>query len=334
MGLIDAVCQGDVARVQTILDGGQHNPIVLAGALSWACVTGRAEIASLLVQHGADPRNTTLSYPPLICASAGGHTEAIRIILQAGENPNVKDVQGFTPLHRVYMSTTDGESVRLLIDAGADVRSTCTLQGSTPLHCAAQFERLQNVRTLLEAGAEPNAADELGNTPLYDVVKQDHLEIIRLLLRFGANPMAANRAERTPLDFAAERGCTEAVRLLVQSCEGRPRCETALRLACRGKHTETAQFLMGVHLWASDEPVPLVPIRDCGFRLEAITTRRLRDMLRGVYAPHGRKTSVTRGMELRFYTLCPGTYVSTSYASRSTCPPRYAQRGGGRSSNE
>ena len=82
--------------------------------------------------------------------------------LQAGANPNAREGDGQTPLHRARAA----ETVTALLDAGADVNAR-DKRGSTPLHLAAMSATGEAVTALLEAGADPNARNESGTTPLH-----------------------------------------------------------------------------------------------------------------------------------------------------------------------
>jgi hypothetical protein len=116
------------------------------------------------------------------------------------------------------------EVVKYLIQAGAKLES-----GShKPLVLAAAFNRMEIVRLLLEAGADPNVttsevadtglADEHGLTTLmYAVEFPDHLEVIELLLKHHANPHLVTDHGNTALRIAVGQENIEAVRLLLNA---------------------------------------------------------------------------------------------------------------------
>ncbi len=58
---------------------------------------------------------------------------------------------------------------------------------STPLHVAIYRERPEEVRVLLDAGADPNAEGEYGERPLQVAVNCGNAEIVERLLRAGAD---------------------------------------------------------------------------------------------------------------------------------------------------
>ena len=65
---------------------------------------------------------------------------------------------------------------------------------------------LETVRVLLEAGANPNIRDtEKGETPLHIAVRKNEQRCVDLLLAAGANPLILNAAQETSLFLAASQ---------------------------------------------------------------------------------------------------------------------------------
>jgi ankyrin repeat protein len=86
--------------------------------------------------------------------------------------------------------------------------------GETPLHVAVIWGDAEAVRTLLSAGANPNAQGEHGFTPLHEAVEQRNLPLVKLLVQSGASNTIRNSEQLTPKDFAESLGYSEIVQFL------------------------------------------------------------------------------------------------------------------------
>ena len=119
---------------------------------------------------------------PLMYAALYGDAEAVRLLLEAGADPNIRNQAGATAL---MWAVDDLDKTRLLIRGGADVNARSD-DGRTPLLIAA------------------------GRSGSYDVVK--------LLLDRKANPsqvVNTYRGPMTPLRLAAEAGDEALLRMLL-----------------------------------------------------------------------------------------------------------------------
>jgi ankyrin repeat protein len=85
------------------------------------------------------------------------------------------------------------KQVQAAIDNGADVNAADLRDGFTPLMCAAEWNRMPEVITvLLKAGANINAKDMFGMTALIWAARDNSPKVITILLKAGADAKAKN----------------------------------------------------------------------------------------------------------------------------------------------
>ena len=91
-------------------------------------------------------------------------------------------------------------NIKSQLEAGADpnCRNEC---GSTPLHMAARTKTAGCIEVLLEAGADPNIPDINGNTALHEAAERGLVGLMRRLVLFGADIYAVNVKKKNPLDL-------------------------------------------------------------------------------------------------------------------------------------
>lgn len=82
---------------------------------------------------------------------------------------------------------------------------------------AIELGNVQEVRRLLEAGADVNARDNLGATPLHHAAAAGHSKLLKLLITEGADINARNNEGVSPLYVAVDRGGAKAAALLISS---------------------------------------------------------------------------------------------------------------------
>jgi uncharacterized protein len=114
-----------------------------------------------------------------------------------------------SPLH---VAAEVGDVAVLAALPGASVRKLVNeLDGMdrTPLMYAAQKDRVEVARALIEAGADVNAKSSTGETALRITAAGGTPEMARLLLEAGGDPNLPGRMMLTPLDRARERQTPE-----------------------------------------------------------------------------------------------------------------------------
>jgi ankyrin repeat protein len=181
---------------------------------------------------------------PLHLACVDRNRNAVRILLEAGANPNAQfgsssfdvkpqsgagqrvkthlGLEGKTPLHWA-VAKWDRGMTQLLIEHGANPNATDN-DGITPLLGAA----MQGIGggslgvdpvlmdLLLDAGADPNVRDRSGMTLLQHALRVGSIELVEALLRNGADPNTTDVAGTTPVHATALWPHTNAMELLLE----------------------------------------------------------------------------------------------------------------------
>jgi hypothetical protein len=190
MGLVRAIVAGNAAAVSRLL--------AAAPALARACF-----------EEGAT-RATAKAY----------YLEAIAHYLYAGD----------TALH-VAAAAYQIEIARALIAERADIEAR-NRRGAAPLHYATDGvpgsprwnprAQAATIACLIEAGADPNAADLGGTTPLHRAVRNRCAAAVAALLDGGADARRKNKRGSTPMRLAARntgRGGSGAPEAKAQQAE-------------------------------------------------------------------------------------------------------------------
>lgn len=188
-------------------------------ALHWAASAQNPEIVQALVAVPSidlEPTSNTTS-PPVILAAYKDNLHAIRALLDAGADINIReselDFRG-----TALMRAADNDAVAVvheLINRGTDW-NTKDDNGRTAVHSAAINGSSDSLAALLNvAGQDINIQDIYGNTPLHDAAGLVYdCNCLELLLSRGADIEIRNKRGKTPLDMARAQGARKNVMIL------------------------------------------------------------------------------------------------------------------------
>jgi uncharacterized protein len=153
------------------------------------------------------------------------------------------------------------EEVRRLVQAGADVNFR-QADGATALHWATYHGDAGLAELLLEAGADASAANRNGSTPLWLAASQGDATMIETLLEGGADANEQLPLGRRPLMLAARAGTVDAVRALLDhgadpNAKENERGTTALMHAADQGHADVIAVLIdhGADVAAGSAPI-------------------------------------------------------------------------------
>ena len=215
----------DLTAVELLIRAGANAKAVTRFGitpLTLASENGNAAIIERLLKAGADPNTAAPGgETPLMTAARTGRVDTVKVLLAHGANVNAQEgVRGQTAL---MWAASDGSValVKALLEAGADIHSrsssprpqaaalgdvwsdkektaTGPFGSMTALLLAARRGQIDVVRTLLDAGANPNdeaiVLERVGPANAVTLaIANAHYEVAALLLDKGADATHAGQ---------------------------------------------------------------------------------------------------------------------------------------------
>ena len=168
---------------------------------------GYTLIIFALFLFGCAPRNLKQSV-------IRGNVEKTKEFIQSGQDVNMKDKEGFTPL---FHAARNGhvEVVKVLIKNGAQVDEVNNeMTKIRPIFGAIQGNHFEVVKLLIEVGSDVNKEMFLGATPLIMAIGSKDTGIIKLLLKKGADPDLKNWKGQSAIEVAETLGKNKIAQML------------------------------------------------------------------------------------------------------------------------
>ena len=224
--LIVAAVKGNVSCVNLLLKAGADvNGINNDGETALKCAASRGQIECVrqLLQAGADVNTSNeiaerflsengedaelsdrfrshphAQYTVLMCAAYRGHSSCVEALIEAGADVNIYTEKYETALSLAVAWDNNIDSVRLLINAGANVNKG-EISGTTGLNFIVSNGYVDYLELLLKGGADVNKRDQQRRTVLHMAAEGCHYECVNKLINAGADVNAVAEDDITPL---------------------------------------------------------------------------------------------------------------------------------------
>ena len=209
---LDIALNGSAQDLKKALDGGMKpNARTAKGTTALMLAARDPAKVKLLIERGADVNARAASgfTALMVAARHRGNAESLRLLLDAGAEVNAgQDVTVVNDATVLFHAATTGDTkmTALLLDRGAKIDRPTRVLGMmsmTPLVDASLRGDLAMVKHLLDRGADPTREDEQGMVPLDVAVLTNHADVVRLLLSRGARVNHVDKLGMTPLLYAA-----------------------------------------------------------------------------------------------------------------------------------
>ena len=218
--LLDAARRGALETIARLLDESedavrQHDERNCT-ALHFAAAGGHLEAVELLLGAGAELEAADVDGDtPLLWAAHAGHVEVAAMLHDAGANPTPPNQARRNLLHFAILGG-NREMIELALFGDLDVDAR-DFEGNTALHLATLRNRRDLATMLIEGNAATEEKENYGRTPLLLVARESgDVGMARLLIDNGANIEARDRFGDTPLILATWRGYSAVIELLLE----------------------------------------------------------------------------------------------------------------------
>jgi uncharacterized protein len=169
---------------------------------------GRSDAVTVLLDRGAhvDAADATFQQTALMVAVRENHPEIVKLLISRGAAVSAKTRVGRTPAWVLPNSVPGfGHGIGIVRGGLPSRGSRQPIPGGmTPLLYASRDGRMETVRILLDAGADVNVSDANAITPLISAITNNHPAVARYLIERGADIKAVDWYGRTPLWAAVE----------------------------------------------------------------------------------------------------------------------------------
>ena len=128
--------------------------------------------------------------PALFHAAECGHLVIAETLMKAGADTRASSTWGHQPFFVDVVANSSLDMIKLFLDHGADANTSTN--GRSVFILAVEKGRFEQMQLLQQHGAKINEADSIGSLPLHIAYKQRRMDIVQFLLQRGADPSSTD----------------------------------------------------------------------------------------------------------------------------------------------
>jgi len=198
LALVDAACHGDIPKIDALVKQGAN--VNATGyrdmsVLSWTMACRSHRGAERLLELGANPNfkmKGVADISPMWLAAYVSDPQWLPMMLAHGGDPNIKAAGGFELALSAAIEQDRMQNVKLLLEHGADVNERYD-GSSTAAMDAAVLDKFDVVEMLLRHGYNYNLQDlanmvSVGHVPPNDPKHAAWLRVLKILAAKGFHP--------------------------------------------------------------------------------------------------------------------------------------------------
>jgi ankyrin repeat protein len=194
----------------------------------------------------ANQKDSGFGRTPLHWAARGVHLDMLKLLLDKGADPNLRDNSKITPLHSVS-ARGHREAAELLLGSGADVNAVDEF-GKTPLAYAITGGHKQLADFLVSKGGTVPIKGEAGRRLFHDSASQRDKALVEWMIIRGVDVSTQNGNGGNLLHSLSEGGLAQWMGRLIEKgwdVNAKDRYGfTPLHYAAKNGHQDVAEFLL------------------------------------------------------------------------------------------
>lgn len=173
--------------------------------LYWASTQGHTEIVQFLLSKNADVNKQSDSGSTALHQAAGKNKfDIVKLLIEAGARTDIKD-----DLKETAIDIAKGKIKQFLLD-----KQQKTVKEYKTLCDAITYGTIDQVRSIIEQGADINKKNELDMTPLIVAVLFQKPKAVKLLLEKGADISITDSTGKSPSELSTHFSNSEIITLL------------------------------------------------------------------------------------------------------------------------